>query len=166
MHCLYVCPVTLRSVSVIFSSCYLYLEEQLPLLAGNKMKQTNSIKLDVIPLCKPYMIVRVCQVFQIKKIKNHLTFDSQPVSTADRSSYGSSPDVFLNPGFKADKLQASVTQFAGAPFHPKIVTSAQIRHTKNIPSNRTSVIQLRNVFNSVTANTVSSCLLTVGIEFN
>jgi hypothetical protein len=36
----------------------------------------------------------------------------------------------LNPGFKADKLQASVAQFAGAPFLPNTVTSAQIRHTK------------------------------------
>jgi len=39
--------------------------------------------------------------------------------------------MFLfKPAFKADKLQASVTQFAGAPFLPNIVTSAQIRHTE------------------------------------
>lgn len=37
---------------------------------------------------------------------------------------------------------------------------------QNIPSNRTSEIQLRNAFNCLAANIVFSCLTTAGIDFN
>jgi len=55
--------------------------------------------------------------------------------------------MFLfKPAFKADKLQASVTQIAGAPFLPNIVTSAQIRHTE------------RNTVKQNVSNSVKKCI--------